>query len=283
MSSSKTYGRNAIAKRKLDGPIISHETSLSRPLKRSKSIAETPSVVATASPSLSTPLPTPAVPATPTKLTKRMLGRSKTDSSLDSGPSPSRSIAFTTSLPALTSPPKTLPVANPSQDAPPLKRATSIKRTYAGKSRSFLVSQPVGIGNVPDETEEDEFAPRESYASLRSRWGVDNSEDDPYLMAQGELSSPTRSISRTNSIVSTPSSSPRKVTAKGKARALPEFDLPNGMMNPLKSITELRSKGESRRFLDEVGYLFEGMEPGGGIGLRRATYVSSSLASKIID
>ena len=52
------------------------------------------------------------------------------------------------------------------------------------------------------------------------------------------------------------------------------MSIPNGMMNPLKSITELRSKGESRRFLDEVGYLFEGMEAAGGIGLRRARSAS---------
>jgi hypothetical protein len=42
------------------------------------------------------------------------------------------------------------------------------------------------------------------------------------------------------------------------------------MMNPLKSISELRNKGESRRFLDEVGYLFEGLDPKCGVGLRRA-------------
>jgi hypothetical protein len=49
--------------------------------------------------------------------------------------------------------------------------------------------------------------------------------------------------------------------------------LANGMMNDLKSITELRSKGESRRFLDEVGYLFEGIEGGCAIALRRARCV----------
>jgi len=41
------------------------------------------------------------------------------------------------------------------------------------------------------------------------------------------------------------------------------------MMNDLKSITELRSKGESRRFMDEVGYLFEGMDRNVGVRVRR--------------
>jgi Wings apart-like protein regulation of heterochromatin len=39
------------------------------------------------------------------------------------------------------------------------------------------------------------------------------------------------------------------------------------------SITELRSKGESRRFLDEVGYLFEGLEvPGMAASVQRSRY-----------
>jgi len=49
------------------------------------------------------------------------------------------------------------------------------------------------------------------------------------------------------------------------------------MMNPLKSISELRNKGESRRFLDEVGYLFEGLDSKCGIALRRSRSVSPYL------
>ena len=45
------------------------------------------------------------------------------------------------------------------------------------------------------------------------------------------------------------------------------------MMNDLKSISELRSKGEARRFMDDVGYLFEGLDPDGAIGVRRGRYV----------
>ncbi|KAJ7813168.1 hypothetical protein B0H14DRAFT_2854910 [Mycena olivaceomarginata] len=57
---------------------------------------------------------------------------------------------------------------------------------------------------------------------------------------------------------------------KGKDSTEP-VPLANGMMNPLKSITELRNQGESRRFLDEVGYLWEGLDKSGGLGLRRAS------------
>ncbi|KAG1803482.1 uncharacterized protein BJ212DRAFT_1395763 [Suillus subaureus] len=57
--------------------------------------------------------------------------------------------------------------------------------------------------------------------------------------------------------------------------------LANGMMNDLKSITELRSKGESRRFLDEVGYLFEGIESGCAIALRRASVLE--IVTKLCD
>ena len=84
--------------------------------------------------------------------------------------------------------------------------------------------------------EEDEDYLRDSYAELRKRYGVDNSEG---LDAE---SGDTGSV--------------------GEGLAL---------YNPLSSITDLRSKGESRRFRDEVGYLFEGLEPSGGLGVRRGS------------
>lgn len=111
------------------------------------------------------------------------------------------------------------------------------------------------------ESQEDELFERESYSSLRARWGVDYAEDDPMVPPQ----SPSRSKSNSNN--STPS---RKGKGKGKA---PAVYLPPNMMNPLKSITELRSKGESRRFMDEVGYLFEGMDPSNSAGLKRSRCV----------
>lgn len=100
---------------------------------------------------------------------------------------------------------------------------------------------------------EDDTEPHDSYADLRSRWGIDLSEDDPQPYQDEEIAAPTP-LRRNPSELSQPS-------------------LPTGMMNDLKSITELRSKGESRRFLDEVGYLFEGLDSSSAIGLRRARCV----------
>jgi hypothetical protein len=86
---------------------------------------------------------------------------------------------------------------------------------------------------------------------------------------------PHLSPSPIKSSSATPDVSPSRA-GKGKSRsnvpAMRPPPIPAGMMNPLKSISELRNKGESRRFLDEVGYLFEGMDQKGGIGLRRARY-----------
>lgn len=49
------------------------------------------------------------------------------------------------------------------------------------------------------------------------------------------------------------------------------------------SITELRSKGESRRFLDEVGYLFEGLEePGMAPSVQRSRYVQRHSCSCVV-
>lgn len=192
-----------------------------------------------------------------------LLSKVKADSPLSLA---SNSVAARAQTPAKDQAPRNWSLedaTSPSPSPSPSKHqpiTSTHARTYAGKSRSFLVELPtshlssldqsgldVQVDAEPDGFGQDEV--RESYADLRERWGVDNSDDDP------------RPVS--------PSPSPRKGT--GKASAPPQASaLPNGMMNDLKSITELRSKGESRRFLDEVGYLFEGMEPNTAIGVRRA-------------
>ena len=127
-------------------------------------------------------------------------------------------------------------------------------RTYAGRSRSFLVELPTD-SNPDSGVDADDLGLeiRESYKDLRMRWGVDNSEDDPRLAVSARFSLEPQNGRK----------------GKGKAKDRPRVALPPNMMNDLKSITELRSKGESRRFMDEVGYLFEGMERGAGVRVRR--------------
>jgi hypothetical protein len=126
-----------------------------------------------------------------------------------------------------------------------------------------LSSGPTSLSQGP--TDDDEFETQESYSSLRSRWGVDNSEDDPH--PSYDISSPAKST--TTASEASPS---RNGNGKGKA-AIRTVPVPNGMMNALKSISELRNKGESRRFLDEVGYLFEGLDSKCCIALRRSRSV----------
>ncbi|KAF9239241.1 hypothetical protein BU15DRAFT_74666 [Melanogaster broomeanus] len=134
-------------------------------------------------------------------------------------------------------------------------------RTYAGSSRSFLVAVPLP-GAGPSKNIQDDTDMHESYADLRTRWGVDNSEDDPR---------PDRHDPAT----------PRHLRRDPTITDLAQPSLPAGMMNDLLSITELRSKGESRRFLDEVGYLFEGLDGCSAMGLRRASALE--LVSKLCD
>ncbi|KAG6841121.1 hypothetical protein C0991_001690 [Blastosporella zonata] len=279
---ARTYGRKSLGKRKQ-----SMEMS-AEPRKRRRASVEadeatdvedtTPSTPKQPAATLARDLsdifqscsPKASLASTPVKLARRMLARTKTDSSIES--TSVTQIDRTTSLPILpsSSPPKP-PTPPPHFRLPPVSVTTNT-RTYAGKSRSFLVAIPASsLDPLALDQDEDEYSTRESYASLRSRWGVDNSEDDPYPVN----SSPARSDA-----TSTPGGTPTKVKRKAKelqeALLRAKIPLPNGMMNPLKSITELRSKGESRRFLDEVGYLFEGMESTVGIGLRRARCVFSS-------
>lgn len=161
-----------------------------------------------------------------------------------------------------SSPSKTRSLGDASSPARPALVKSNV-RTYAGRSRSFLVTLPsagapggasTSTQNLDDDGDatldasQEEELPRESYTDLRLRWGVDNSEDDPYpLHPVADDDSPKR---------------------KGKNAALPPH-LPPGMMNDLQSISELRSKGEVRRFLDEMGYLFEGLVADAALGVRR--------------
>ena len=127
-------------------------------------------------------------------------------------------------------------------------------RTYAGRSRSFLVELPTD-SNPDSGVDADDlgFEVRESYKDLRLRWGVDKTEDD-LNPAASLRSSPEPEHGR---------------KGKGKAKDRVKPVLPPNMMNDLKSVTELRSKGESRRFMDEVGYLFEGMGRDVSVRVRR--------------
>ena len=133
----------------------------------------------------------------------------------------------------------------------PLQRSNV--RTYAGRSRSFLVELPPE--GTPDGTIDGDdlgLETRESYKDLRVRWGVDDSDDPRPAVSSRSSTEPENG---------------RK--GKGRTKDRPKVLLPPNMMNDLKSITELRSKGESRRFLDEVGYLFEGMGRNVGVTVRR--------------
>jgi len=253
-----TYG----SPRKYKSPSPDFQPGPSKPLRNLSGIFD--SLTPSTSPS-----------ATPTKLAKRMLARSKTESSIESHSSGKDGVFDRTpSLPAFPSSPSRsthIPPSVPRTSAPllsilPSSSKSTTTRTYAGKFRSYLVTVPTS-NNFAQSLEEDESETRESYSSLRSRWGVDNSEDDPHPR---ESPSPTRSASTTSE------ASPSrygKGRSKSNAFSVRPPALPMGMMNPLKSISELRNKGESRRFLDEVGYLFEGLDKTGGIGLRRARYI----------
>lgn len=144
-------------------------------------------------------------------------------------------------------------------------RSTNL-RTYGGASRSFLVAIPVNQATSLNDSQltedsaasllqsqEGEFDTHESYTSLRSRWNVDNSEDDPY---QPHVEGSTTWLRK----------------KKGKSGRPTSVPLPGPGVSELKSITELRNTGESRRFNDEVGYLFEGLTAESELSVKRGRY-----------
>ena len=195
--------------------------------------------------------------------------RSSADEVAESSQASSKSLKRKRLSRSLTEPILNNAILDPSQtpSSTPKHRRTNATptRTYTSKSRSFLVALPVSkLGSLglsdadpnPLENEPTGDESQESYTDLRTRWGVDISEMDALDL------SPSPSPSKRKSRVTTASVSPQD--------ELPVLDL----VTDLKTITELRDKGESRRFHDEVGYLFEGMDPKSNIGVRRAGYVS---------
>ena len=162
-------------------------------------------------------------------------------------------------------------------DSPPRPDGqTTNLRTYGGPSRSFLIAIPTNqIPSLHDsqltedsiasllQSQEDEFGGHESYTSLRSRWGVDNSEDDPYQPLAG-------------------GSSTWLTKKKGKS-GRPPIPLSGSNNSELRSITELRNTGESRRFNDEVGYLFEGLTIESELSVKRGRYAHRSFYQRGAD
>ena len=148
----------------------------------------------------------------------------------------------------------------------PDSRASNL-RTYGGTFRSFLIAVPANqLPSLNDsqltddsapsllQSQEDEFGTHESYTSLRSKWGVDNSEDDPYQpLAEGSTAWSKKK--------------------KGKSGRPPPIPPSGHSASELRSITELRNTGESRRFNDEVGYIFEGLTAESELGVKRGRYV----------
>lgn len=132
---------------------------------------------------------------------------------------------------------------------PPISRSPQRPgRTYS-KSRSFLIevsrdetqmdvdAQPARASHTQNEQDPSETH-RESYSELRSRWGLDNSEQDP------------------------------------------ELNMP---VNDLNSIGEMRSRGETRRFLDELGYLFDGLDTTSGSNTSAKRSSAIQVVSKMGD
>ncbi|KAJ3761783.1 hypothetical protein EV360DRAFT_37105 [Lentinula raphanica] len=246
--SARTYGKKG-TKRKSSSILNSEQNAVKKP--RLDSTSEPSTGAARDLSHIFDTVISSSAPSTPTKLAKRMLGRSKTESSLEGqSSSPNSTLDRTSSLPSFQTPTKSKILPPPAVSEPsssPQRPALVNKRTYAGKSRSFLVELAVDQSIPPDL--QDDYNNRESYAALLSRWGVDNSEDEPY--PEPGIPSPSKSST------STPNGSPLK--GKSKVRLKQDMNSPSGAIKPLRSITEIRNKGESRRFLDEVGYLLEGM------------------------
>lgn len=176
---------------------------------------------------------------------------------------PSRSIGPTRSLPEsplrsshLTATPR---LVLDSALAVPSGSGGKAKRTYGG-SRTFLAESSGPAAGVSvarsDDTEvlgRNDILAKQSYAELRKRYGVDNTEaaDDG---------------SESGILIGVGLQSPTEQEHQGLTNQ--QDQLPAGAPQP---ISDMRSRGENRRFMDEIGYLADGIaDSAASISLKRA-------------
>nr|XP_031863392.1 uncharacterized protein CI109_001267 [Kwoniella shandongensis]KAA5530464.1 hypothetical protein CI109_001267 [Kwoniella shandongensis] len=199
------------------------------------------------------------VPTTPSRSEKNMDktgGGGEDGSPFGSGMSPggpstpSRGLRMTQSMPE--SPTKSSPRGGESSTAATLVIPASAstgqtgsggraKRTY-GKTRTILVEVPQGeveeVSKIPSrKDQEDDSPPQASYAELREKFEVDNS-----ITASGS----------------------------GSGNLMPEFL----MAKAPQTVSDMRSRGENRRFTDELGYLVDGIaDSSTGISFKRSSAI----------
>lgn len=216
-------------------------------------------------------------------LTKKMLSRARTEVSIEDSPSKSaHSVSRSRSMIETVLPPQ-----SPTRTQHSSERIISSSqeltgqfdsnlqgkerklgsRTYAGSSRSFLVPLPAsslatsteGMGSSLENFDEDRESLRDSYSELTKRWGVDNSE--VYLI-----------LHNVEYISLLSQNDPQDDCDADGSKS--------NLYNQLYSITDLRSKGETRRFLDEAGYLIEGLASD-SLSVRRST--AAEIITKLCD
>ncbi|KAL1658874.1 hypothetical protein GGF50DRAFT_131428 [Schizophyllum commune] len=275
VDASSTSSRKAPSSSRTSKPSSKVTTTTARPKTRARDLS---SLFSECLPSTSQP--NSAAPS-PSKLARRMLGRSKTESSIasaghaslfDSPSSSQKSLGVAESMPNImvdsvdASQPQagtphafdrtpgtpraeslrradstpTIPHSPPrvsdAERAKPQPHPGKTIRTYAGASRSFLMAIPLSAATDPLQN------PTGAPIDLSSLADPAPPDEQPDSVPYSTL----------------------------HAMYLPTDD--DNMMDPLmKSITDLRSKGEARRWADEAGYLLEGLEPDAPIGLRRAS------------
>lgn len=147
------------------------------------------------------------------------------------------------------------PSPSPLSEIRPVSRSPQRPaRTYS-KSRSFLIEIPRDPGSMDVDNEATRTSPSKKQATPE-----DSEIQDIHRESYSEL---------------------RSRWGIDHSDHDPTLNTP---INDLNSIGEMRSRGETRRFLDEVGYLFDGLDPSSGRGNTGAKRASAiAIVSKMGD
>lgn len=148
----------------------------------------------------------------------------------------------------------------------PNARALSRAATVVHADGSRMVSSQSSLAVVPG---------RKTYGSARS-YKKDDTEESIYApVPMVKVISTDSPVTMGKKLLTLPIKERETYSILRKRWGVDEEGLaPEGEgleVSDLKSITQLRAKGENSRFIDEFNYLVEGLEAGIGLGIRRAS------------
>jgi hypothetical protein len=174
------------------------------------------------------------------------------------------------------------PTSNPASPSRPLGSTTSLPLVLPPKSnRPISPSKPLSRHgstllnfSEPPPRQAPVAGSKRTYGGARS---FRRDTDEESLFSISSIRSDAASTTSSRKLPSLPPMRQRERISYATARAAQDSDelleASLGGVTELKTVTQLRAKGENARFADEFDYLVEGLEPGCELSSRRSSAI----------